>query len=69
MKNQSIKEVLDQLVAINNELLTSKPPQLKPHSIEDWDDLAQARLEYSWWKREKEDEFKDLVNTLEVLIN
>ncbi len=41
-------------------LKTTPKPKLGVSSVEDVDDAYQDLLEYNWWKRETEDEIKQL---------
>lgn len=51
---------IERIAEIKNELATTLKPKLLGTSVEDIDDLYQARLEYNWWKRDLEDELATL---------
>ena len=42
-------EILLRLKAIVEELKSTPRPILGESSLEDWDEVAQAKLEYGWW--------------------
>ena len=58
------REILKQLTTLNEELIATRPPKLRPSSLEDWDDRAQELLEYKWWKAEQEEQIGELITTL-----
>lgn len=58
------REILQQLTVLNEELLTTQAPKLRPSSLEDWDDRAQELLEYKWWKEEQQEKIKELITIL-----
>jgi hypothetical protein len=55
---------IERINEIKNELISTPKPKLGENSLEDWDDLAQARLEYNWWKRELEEELSTLEHSI-----
>lgn len=58
------REILQKLTALNEELITTRAPKLRPSSLEDWDDRAQELLEYKWWKEEQQEKIKELITIL-----
>lgn len=46
--------------AIEYEVDTTPRPKLGVNSIEDCDELYQAKLEYGWWKDELQEEYDTL---------
>ena len=51
---------LDRCIAIEEEVDSMAVPQLGIDSIEDVDDLYQAKLEYQWWLSEMINEYSAL---------
>jgi hypothetical protein len=56
----------DELCRIMEEVSNSPEPTLTNDSIEDCDDLYQAKLEWNWWKDEVEAQFKELKDKLGI---
>ena len=52
--------ILSRIKEIEQEDKNTMKPRLGVNSIEDVDDLYQARLEYNWWFDELNTEFKNL---------
>ena len=58
--------MIARIAEINNELNNTPRPKLGVDSIEDVDDLYQARLEYNWWVDEMEEEKHTLEESLSM---
>ena len=56
--------ILSRIKEIEQEDKNTTKPQLGINSIEDVDDLYQAKLEYNWWFDELNTEYKELCNQL-----
>lgn len=54
------KDKLDRCIEIEHEVDTMPIPKLGVDSVEDCDDLYQAKLEYQWWLQEMKDEYEEL---------
>jgi len=56
--------LIDRCLEIEKEYDSIEPVKLLPHSVEDVDDLYQAKLEQQWYKKELEDEYRMLNDQL-----
>jgi len=56
--------LIDRCLEIEKEYDSIETIKLLPHSVEDVDDLYQAKLEQQWYKEELEDEYRILNNQL-----
>lgn len=69
MENQIISPLesallIDRCLEIEIEYDSIETIKLLPHSVEDVDDLYQAKLEQQWYKQELEDEYRLLNDQL-----
>jgi hypothetical protein len=55
-----IASKIDRCLEIEKEYDSLEAPQLDPHSIENVDDLYQAKLEYNYYVQDLKDEYETL---------
>lgn len=61
------QEIISKCVELEKEYDSTPNPRLNPTSVEDVDDLYQAKLEYNWWLEEVKEEYIDLAQKLGYL--
>ena len=59
-KQNKMENTAKRIEELKLALKTTPKPKLGISSVEDVDDAYQDLLEYNWWKRETEDEIKQL---------
>lgn len=63
-RQTTIDGIKARITAIEKEIAETPKPKLGINSVEDVDELYQAKLEYGWWLDEMNDDLKSLKEEL-----